>query len=435
MNALLRNSLVLAIALMIATTTFAGESVSIRLNDGSRFRGELNDRVHLKLTERRLQVDFEGELIKVDQLYVVVRGDVAGVVREKVIMIADILEMEAVGSSSTGPEATVGATPGGTSGTTSAAAPTGNDAYDDKTPGVFVLPLQNTVGIYMRHEEMEAIAKEADKYGPGQIIVFIIDSPGGLVTEMETIHTTLMEIKKRHRLVAWIKEAISAACATSLHCDEIYFMTEGAAGAMTAFGGGVAWSGAQLDRWLQTAGEWAEAGGRSKYIAQAMIHKPLSVSYDIDPVTGDRTFYGDTSGEFVLSDPSKNLVLNARQAMHSGFADGIADTEEELAKLLHLPRWHEKSDAGRKMAAEWIKTVDDANKAIPKLAARLGYENASVTDPRVRIATRIKILKEALMWHRRCPNVAVMQLPPAETIEREIEELEKQLRDLRRAGN
>ena len=105
---------------------------------------------------------------------------------------------------------------------------------DANQPGVFVLPLKNTVGTYIRHEEMEAIAEEADKYGPGQIIVLILDTPGGSVTETEKIHEVLMKIKKRHRLVAWIKEAISAGCAIALHCDEIYFMKEGSAGAMTA---------------------------------------------------------------------------------------------------------------------------------------------------------------------------------------------------------
>ena len=70
---------------------------------------------------------------------------------------------------------------------------------DANKPGVFVLPLEGTVGMTFRHEEMEKIAEEADRYGPGQIIVFRVKSGGGAVTEMEKIHKTLTEIKKRSK--------------------------------------------------------------------------------------------------------------------------------------------------------------------------------------------------------------------------------------------
>jgi hypothetical protein len=67
-----------------------------------------------------------------------------------------------------------------------------------------------------------------------------------------------------------------------MHCDEIYFMTEGTAGAMTAFNSatGQAWKDEELEEWMRRAGEWMEQGGRSRYIAEAMIHAPSLLSYD-----------------------------------------------------------------------------------------------------------------------------------------------------------
>ena len=64
----------------------------------------------------------------------------------------------------------------------------------------------------------------------------------------------------------------SAAAFTALHCDEIYFMHEGAMGSMTMFAGGVAKQGAELEAWLKMAGEVASESGRDPQIARCMIN-------------------------------------------------------------------------------------------------------------------------------------------------------------------
>ena len=48
---------------------------------------------------------------------------------------------------------------------------------------VFVLPLEGTVGVGLRNEEMEKLEKIADTFGPGQIFIIRINSNGGLVIE------------------------------------------------------------------------------------------------------------------------------------------------------------------------------------------------------------------------------------------------------------
>jgi ClpP class serine protease len=284
------------------------------------------------------------------------------------------------------------------------------------------------VGLEFRHEEMEKIAEEADKHGPGQIIVLLIESGGGAVTEMEQIHETLLEIKKRHRLVAWIQEAISAACATAIHCDEIYFMTEGTAGSMTAFAGGQSWQGAQLQKWLNTAGEWMELGGRSPYIGEAMIDDDKLLSYDKDGKTGKVTWYNDLSGEFILSRMDENLTFNSSNALHCGFADGIADTEPQLAKLLDLPKWYEVSDYGREIHEDWMSTVKRAQEDLPRLADELQYKNQSSGDPVKILGTQINIMKQIVQWWDRAPNVCEMSgIPPKEFLERQIAEMRREL--------
>ncbi len=427
MKQLVRNVLICGLLLALAGPALAGERIDLRLNDGSRWRGEVADHVELKIRERGVDVELRGRIVAAGDLWIKLESEHAAEIRHKTIFKADIVAIRTITPQDT-PESKAAAERSRARRSGSAA-----EAVDANQPGVFVLPLKNTVGIYLRHELMEQVAEEADKYGPGQTIVFVIDSPGGLVTEMEQIHDTLMEIKKRHRLVAWIKEAISAACATSLHCDEIYFMTVGSAGAMTAFGGGKSWQGEELEKWLYNAGEWAKAGGRSPYIAQSMIHAPLLLSYDKDPDTGEVTWYNDLSGEFVLSDAKQNLVFTSSVAVHSGFADGIADTEDELAELLDMPKWREISDYGRKVAEDWYATVERAEKELPKLEARLGYAGTGSGDPLEILGKRIQILQEMLRWCDRLGEVAKYKLPPRDRFEREIKDLRKQIADIKKA--
>lgn len=428
------NTIVCLVVLTLALSAPAwAKPVVLKIADGSRWRGETGDLVSLVINERGREVEFSGVLEKAESRYVIVEGDLG----KKVILLSDIVSISAGGAKpAEQADNDAGAKPGGDKiGATKRVRPKNDQKVDADYdgPGVFVLPLKGQVGTYVRHEEIEAIGKEADKYGRGQIIILLLETPGGLVTEMEQIHHTLVDLKKRHRVIAWIKEAISAGCATALHCDEIYFMTEGSAGAMTAFAGQTSWQGEELARWLRYAGDWAEEGGRSRYIAEAMIHKPEEVSYDKDPETGEVTWYDDTSGEFVLSDKTKNLVFTASTAAHSGFADGIADTEEELAALLNHPRWHEKSDYGRKIAKDWQDTVARAEREIPKLYARLNYEGTGSGDDRVILGKQIKMWEEMKSWWRRCPNVCRMNgMPPLEAIDRQIQELRRQLQRMNR---
>ena len=389
----------------------------------------------MRFKEGSVTEEVTGRLVQVDDLYLVVEGEVAGAVKEKVIFREDIVSM----SSATAEEKQPAEEKGGKKFKTSSRSRTATTqaaaaAPNTNAPGVFVLPLTGMVGLEFRHEEMEAIAEEADKYGPGQIIVFEIDSGGGSAAEMEQIHETLTEIKKRHRLVAWIKAAISAACATAVHCDEIYFTTEGHAGSMTAFAGGVSLKGAELQMWMKKAGDWMEQGGRYRGIGPVMIHAPLELSYDKDPETGKITWHDDLSGEFILSRAGENLTFNSTNAVHCGFADGIADTPEDLAKLLDLPSWYEPTDYGRKLHKSWIATVKRAQEDIQRKGARLNYYKQGSGDNIEVLGYRVSVMKDLLGWWTQAPNVCRMSgIPSKETLEREIAEIQHQIANLRRA--
>jgi hypothetical protein len=228
---------------------------------------------------------------------------------------------------------------------------------------VFILKQSGMVGVGLRAAEMEKVEKAADKFGPGQIIVLHINSGGGLVTEADEIDKVLNRVREKHRLVAWIEEAISAAAVTAMHCREMYFMNLGSLGSATMFSGDKSIEGAQLEAWLRRISEIAEAGGRNGHIAKCMVYSPLVVSYTRDPKTGKVTFFEDGSGEKMLSDEKDNLTLTADQAFDCGFSQGTANTQEELFEKMQLkPGTFVVNEEGRKIGETWEKTLANAEK-------------------------------------------------------------------------
>ena len=408
-------------ALAIVATALAAPSIEIRLKNGSAWRGELNDFVQVKFVEQNVEIQLTGRLVDATKYYIKIDGELG----MKTIFNGDIRSMRTVEANDA-----VEVTPGQKRGPDSAAV---KETVDDDAPGVFVLPLKGQVGLEFRHDEIKMIGEEADKYGPGQIIVLIINSNGGLVSESELITETIWDLKKRHRVVAWIEKAVSAGCSTAMACDEIYMTTEGTAGSVTTITGNQQHVPEdEVQEMIAFFVRIAEEAGRSEHIARAMKLRKFLCSYDKDAQTGEVAFYGDLSGEFVLSDAESNLCFNSSNALHCGFSDGTADTQEDLAKLLDLPRWHEKSDYGRRIAKKWRDTAEKANEEIPRLIARRSYWKTSGSAEE-RIGALIQINLELIRWIDRAPNVARGKLPPKEFLEREVKELRKQLADMKRA--
>ena len=269
---------------------------------------------------------------------------------------------------------------------------------------VFILPQSGMVGVGLRAAEMEKVEKAADKFGPGQIVVLRINSPGGLVTEADEIDKVLNRLREKHRLVAWLEEAISAAAVTAMHCREIYFMNLGSMGSATMFSGDKSATGAQLDAWLRRISEIAEAGGRNGHVAKCMVYSPLVVSYTRDPKTGKVTFYPDASGEKMLSDEKDNLTLTADQALDCGYSNGTANTEAELFEKMQLkPGTFVVNEEGRKIGEGWKKTLESCERQRKSLQQDWSLAG---DDPKG-LAKKIQICKQMQDIWRKAEPVAM----------------------------
>ena len=224
--------------------------------------------------------------------------------------------------------------------------------------------------------------------------------PGSFVDRNMDNTSSLEDLKKRHRVVAWIKKAISAGAFTALHCDEIYFEKVGAMGSAVMFAGTKSIEGAQLAAWVKSFGDVAEAGGRSRIPAECMITRTKMASYDKDPETGKVIWYPDMRGEFAISNNEQVLTLNADNAWHSNYIDGIANTEDELAILLDLDEWYEITDRGRKIHRDWHRLCERCEKDVKRITR----------DLQLRPERRIALLEELLVWWDRCEPMMMWDL-------------------------
>jgi ATP-dependent protease ClpP protease subunit len=178
----------------------------------------------------------------------------------------------------------------------------------------------------------------ADADGPGQIIVLEIDSSGGLVSELYKFVDAIRAVRERHRVVAWVRQAISGAAVTSMQCNEIYFRSMGAVGAATMIRGRESADG-ETDKFLAEMGDIIEKNGRPRSVFEAIVKTKAVLTYTKDPATGKSTFHDKITGlpgEVVLSDEKDNLTFNASNALDCGFSKGTADSLEQLAPLLGL---------------------------------------------------------------------------------------------------
>ena len=272
---------------------------------------------------------------------------------------------------------------------------------------VFILPLGGMVGVGLRHQEMEKIEKEADKFGPGQIIVIRINSGGGLVTEGDEIAETLSRMRDKHRVVAWIEEAISGAAFTAMHCREIYFMKTGSLGSITMFAGDKSAQGKELEAWIARVAEVSEGAGRNAQVGRCMVYSPLVVSYTKDAKSGKVAFFDNDTGEHMLSDDKDNLTFTEDVALDCGFSQGTADTEEELFKIMQLKtNSYVVNPLGKKVGDAWEKTIADSTKARARILTEWDIKGASQGEVG-QISQRLKLLDEMLRIWEKCEPVAM----------------------------
>lgn len=300
-------------------------------------------------------------------------------------------------------------------------------------------PPHDMVGPYMNAAALEKSFELLEDDDP-DIVVLLINSGGGALFEVEKLSDVIQEHKKDYRIVSWIHSAISAAAMTSLTTEEIYFQTRGNFGAATAFsmsgpGKATAAAGEDLEQILYLMEHISSRGGYNPIICRAMqVGVDLSADIDEDGVV---TWRNDLEGQHIVSTKDRILTFNSVDAMKYRFARGVADTKDDLVKLLIGDReWVEVGQDAWDYAFEYRAVTAKAELAANELRTKMGiameYARSS-NDERIRgqqVGLARRYLNELRSLARRSPG--------AETYfglnEEFFRQTEEALRDLATGG-
>jgi membrane-bound serine protease (ClpP class) len=198
-----------------------------------------------------------------------------------------------------------------------------------------------------------------------QLIIFEIDSPGGLLYQSRDLAHAIADLEDRDiRTVAYVPDhALSGAAIIALGCDEIYLTpgaTIGDAGPIEIREGG------QFERapekvlsFLRTIlQELAERKNRPAAVAMAMADKDLKVYEAVNTRTGDVWYMTEheihnSNGEWeqgrLVPESAQDLLLtvNGRRAHELRLAERPVADFEELKSRLGIPEGVQPRKIGR----------------------------------------------------------------------------------------
>ncbi len=440
---------VLSIA-FIAASAFA-EDIRFQLANGGSAVVDVASSVEVTVLEQGVNRTYTGRIQglktkagKPDGQYFMLNGDFG----RKLIMIRDVAGI----ASSDSAGATQLKDPMLSERSPSSANPADGEVGSSKKQVVMYLPLEGGVGQEFRHQEIVRIGEYADELSPGggAIIVLKINSNGGLVAESIKINDTIRDIKSRgHRVVSWIRKAISAGCNTAMACDEIVFNPLGTAGSVTTVRGTASVDESQDPTVMEHLIMTAKESGYSEHVARSMKLNRYMTAYVKDPETGKVEWYGGVDGNWyeplpegavVISTKDQNLSFNASNALACGFSRGTCRDLDEVAEYLNLPEgeWYVTDTRGEKLAKKWADTYKECSERLQITMQQWQFKGAA-EGAEGRLQQQIKIVREWIYWAKKAPLVVAMNTPFGyeedqilQRLELMLKQLQQQLRDMRR---
>jgi hypothetical protein len=287
---------------------------------------------------------------------------------------------------------------------------------------VFLAPLKGEIGGVVRAEELAQIGKEADCFGPGQVIIVKLFSNGGVYPEAFKIADQIAALRQRHRVVIWVDKAVHAANIPMFAGREILFTSTGLAGTVWTWNPGPEYwipdSKRIAGRGLGAFLDPAAPGHHDEIMQRAVYCCHLACSYDRDIGTGEVVFHPDDTGAYQLipGECKQPCNFSNSSAWHCGLSSGTADTTDELIAMLGLQRPHVRNDFGERLLIARREFVELARNEIQRLTCRFKEERTVELNSETRRAEQLEILDHLLSWVRSCPDVAEMEWGLSDTV-------------------
>lgn len=256
-----------------------------------------------------------------------------------------------------------------------------------------VVPLHGVVGQTITADLLEQSLADAALRDP-TVIVLDIDSPGGLIAEVPRLAEVVGRYRDRHRLVVFVREAMSAAAITALGVEEIIVRPGSRFGAATAWRVGPRGLPTAIDEkfqsaWRATARSMAEMGRHDPELAEAMIDATIELTLtrqDGRPTIVKGSPRPGLAGPppKVISQKGQLLTLTSGEAVACGLADGQAKNLEQLGTVLGLPGWTRLDGLAEPLAQWQAAKIKRAAWELKQLTDRFQHNvrKAQSVDPR-----------------------------------------------------
>jgi len=276
-------------------------------------------------------------------------------------------------------------------------------------PTYFVIPIKGEFGVEITDELFKKCLNLAQRRSP-TVVILEIDSGGGSYGELIRMIESMAKYDDL-RLVAYVKEAASAAAFLTMACKEIVVSPKGAIGACviykkTPFGTpeNIQEKFESFERARCRAA--AAAAGHDPLLVEGMMRTDISLS--VISTKGRPKVVEGEEGR-ILKREGSILTLTAQEAVACGLAVGTAEDLEGVRKLLNIDQWKEASRSAKGLYAARKRTLDQAveryegaMRQVKKLVERCN----ELKGKSGQTGMRIKLLKRAEQYIERAEAVA-----------------------------
>lgn len=273
----------------------------------------------------------------------------------------------------------------------------------------YVLPIRGTFGLEVSNAVVNECLHTARELG-AKVVVLEIESPGGRVSELKALLDTLDRYSDL-RIVAFVKDAKSAAAIFAMSCREIVMADRAQIGAATPFTIGPDGTPQNIEAKFESAlradfRAAVERGQHNPLLAEGMVRDDLELGLQLTPEGGKRVVEGH--GDRVLKKRGEILTLTTQQAIECGLALGNSARLSDSRKWLGLDAWFDLTDHGRERVATWIEEIEDAQE---KFRAAASHVQSAIIEAQAiakqgRRQPTADALRRSENWLRRMEELA-----------------------------
>jgi ATP-dependent protease ClpP protease subunit len=261
---------------------------------------------------------------------------------------------------------------------------------ESSRPGTYmVAPIRGMFGLYVTAPLLQKYFDQARREKV-QLLIFDIDSGGGVVHELEEM-LKLLEKQKDLKIAAYVRQAHSCAALFAMSCPTVVMAPEATIGGAVIFRHTPWGTPENIEEKMQSVlhakfRASVEEAGHSPLLVEAMMRADIAVgrvgtgasAKVIEPGTG-------TLDDFVMIKPGgKILTLTAREALDCGLAAEISSDTSACATRVGLTGLVENSSNAVRANKEYRESIDNAAKGYHRVLKRAkeAYDGAVTVHPR-----------------------------------------------------